>query len=682
MNRLSTSEEIKRLVDLPSKELLKEFSETRERFRAFLKESGINVPDIMTEDSSPGQDRKNSVLLDEFSLETISSIDDSIYSVFSTVGAFVKLFEKIPHSNILKHITVTVEGEEPVTAKDLNEKIAKGEVNMEEQIVVASSELRSLLPDMGGKAVAPPKSKAPVSAEIKEEDIKTLLEGKNDIPETAVADSAGVENEAPPEEMLSPIISQKEYDLVMSGESAATTAKEPVAGKTEEKKPEAKKKGMPTIKVGGPKIDAVNEAAPAPAADIGGNISEKEQQKENKEFSQNDLDEFLKKDSLTQRKADPSNISQDELEALLSDSKSDTENHKMSQEELDAYLAGEPVASADSALTQEELDALLVGKKKDVNEKASSGNTHTSDGGASPEAAAEKSDSDSKSSIDQGEIDLLLQKIDAEPQDADKELTLSQDELDELLARKDDKKGGATMSEAQVKEFINSEKSAFSEPDYGNEDFPMLITQDEVDGMLATSVPKKEQISSVSQSEIEEILQGKELTGDGIINGEKLEEIIPPIAELPLVSQSEIEEILQKKEFVDDGIIKGEKLKEIFPPIAMLPPPPDDGKEFPLNISQDELDDLIGKRTKDTLSPGKDENAGSPGITAEGTAIVLKAETSEDSQKVAAASPSGAMMSQDELDVLFDAGPSHDDAEGKDAGDEQFSKDEIDKLFS
>ncbi|MFA7184881.1 MAG: hypothetical protein WC082_08310, partial [Victivallales bacterium] len=538
MNRLSTSEEIRRLVEMPSKDLLKEFTETRERFRSFLRNSGINVPDIMADDASSltGENRKNSVLLDDFSLETISSIDDSIYSVFSTAGAFVKLFEKIPHSSILKHITVTVEGKEPLTAKELNDNVSKNEISTEEQIVVASSELRSLIPDMGGKTKAPAKSKGPEPAvEIKEEDLKSLLE-----PEafkTGTFEEPQSEPEAPisESEILSPLISQEDYDLLMSGgtpahkEEAATSEK--VEDPAAELSPAADKKpAMPSLKINKPATDVQdNDRAPV-------ETSKKAGTEENKELSQKELDELFRKDSASQKKQEPVNISQDELEALLSDTKPETESSKMSQEELDAYLAGEPAKDSASPLTQDELDALLVGGKPVKKEEP-------------PAPAA--NDTDMKSSIGQDEIDQLLNAIDAAPQKESKQLTLSQDELDDILSSTDDKKGGAVMAGKELEEFLGSDKSYFPATDTNEENFPTLIDQDEVDAMLeAPAKPERpapvpvSEPAAVSQNEIDEILkstESKPVTGNAEI----------------AVSQDEIEKILNEEELEDDGTIKG-----------------------------------------------------------------------------------------------------------------------------
>lgn len=683
MNRLSTSEEIRRLVEMQPKDFLKEFTETRERFRTFLRNSGISVPDIMADDASTvGQDRQNSVLLDDFSLETISSIDNSIYSVFSTAGAFVKLFDKIPHSSVLKHITVTVEGKEPLTAKELNSKVGSNEINSEEQIVVASSELRSLLPDLGGKAKPSGKSKAPEPVvEIKEEDLKSLLEPAVPKEETPEEVPAGEENEGEisEAEILSPLISQEDYDLLMSGGTPAK--KEDAQVENAEQAPAAvippaapQKPAMPSLKIGKPKTDLEAESGAEPVVPATADFTENPDSKENKELSQKELDELFRKDTASQKKPEPVNISQDELEALLSDTKPETNTNKMSQEELDAYLAGEPAKDSASPLTQDELDALLVGGKP-VEKK---------------EAPAPV-DTDAKSSIGQDEIDQLLNAMnEQEPPKENKPLTLSQDELDDILADTgpSPSPGGAVMDSKELEDFLSSDRTSFK-PTGEEKDLPTLIAQDEIDEMLkappakaavpapVAPAPPSAAETFIAQDEIDEILR-KDAAPELPVKKEEI-----------AVSQDEIEKILQAKELADDGTIKGEKLEEIISTdFSEFSTVSYDEKEFPLNISQDELDNLIAKSyiSKVPEVSAVDASPEDTGISDDEINAILRAETGPEQKGDGSSgeNPESAdsMMSQDELDKLFNSPPEAGGSKKENAGNELLSKDEIDKLFS
>ena len=501
----NTSEELKRLTELPSKELLKEYTEARERFRKFLKASGINVPDIIignTQEAGFSGSQK-SILLDEFSGETISSIDETVLTVYSTVDAFLKLFEKIVASDVLEDITVTVEGRDPCTAKDLKEQVEAGKVAKDGQLVVASGDLKMLLPDLGVKVKETAKhekaDKTEKAAVLSEADIKGIFEQKEaqDVPKEEKPEKE--EEKAPEQEEkksgeFSPVITQKEYDELMG------LAKVPA--------PEAA--AAPAEKTDEPvEVKAVEEAEAVP---VPKSVKETKVTPESSVAQKEEKRTSVEKTPAPAKKAesDTSLLSQAELDALLS-SKSSTaavdngkaavSSNSVSQAELDEVLKAsasakteapnattkkeEQVSTGSASLSQSELDALFSGKAET---KEAAVKTESK----APDAAA----------VSQSEIDALLNKGPAGKSDAaaktEEQISIvSQKELDDLLNNK-----------KPVEAIKKDEKPA--------------VSQNEIDELLNKPVePIKQDIGSASgngnslasQAEVDTLLKILSKTG-------------------------------------------------------------------------------------------------------------------------------------------------------------------------
>ncbi|OGV45312.1 MAG: hypothetical protein A2017_08910 [Lentisphaerae bacterium GWF2_44_16] len=498
----NTSEELKRLTELPSKELLKEYTEARERFRKFLKASGINVPDIIignTQEAGFSGSQK-SILLDEFSGETISSIDETVLTVYSTVDAFLKLFEKIVASDVLEDITVTVEGRDPCTAKDLKEQVEAGKVAKDGQLVVASGDLKMLLPDLGVKVKETAKhekaDKTEKAAVLSEADIKGIFEQKEaqDVPKEEKPEKE--EEKAPEQEEkksgeFSPVITQKEYDELMG------LAKVPA--------PEAA--AAPAEKTDEPvEVKAVEEAEAVP---VPKSVKETKVTPESSVAQKEEKRTSVEKTPAPAKKAesDTSLLSQAELDALLS-SKSST-----------AAVDNGKAAVSSNSVSQAELDEVL---KASASAKTEAPNATTK---------KEEQVSTGSASLSQSELDALFSaKPETTEATAKKEeqvstgsASLSQSELDALFSGKAETKEAAVKTESKA-------------PDAA------AVSQSEIDALLNkgpagksdAAAKTEEQISIVSQKELDDLLNNKKPV-EAIKKDEK-----------PAVSQNEIDELLNK----------------------------------------------------------------------------------------------------------------------------------------
>jgi len=358
MAGFSTSEEVKRLIALPSKELLKEFTETRERFKTYLKTAGINVPDLILEESGPRQPANlNSVLLDEFTAETISAIDDSVLTIYSTVESFIKLFDILPDSRTLENITVTVAGNPPCTTKDLHDMFLKNSVDKEGQLVIACNDLKSIMPELGLKA----KSSKTVEKAAALSDKDLVIEEKAAPPpveKTEAPPQKSVQKAPAPSakkaelQVLSPIISQNEYDAIMSGEKIQTAPVEELeassAGVTEPVKEQEK----PFVPPAPQKAAQATMPPFVPPASVSIAESKETSTSGDAMLSQDELDALL-----SQAPVPKLSVSDDELKAFLKPDELDSGT--LSQDSIDSLLAGKEYEGKTPFLSQNELDDLL-----------------------------------------------------------------------------------------------------------------------------------------------------------------------------------------------------------------------------------------------------------------------------------------------------------------------------------
>ncbi len=257
MPDLNVNEDLKQLSNLTPEELLKELSDARARFYEYLKSMGIDVPEIIPERRNPfAEDKAHSIILEEFTLQTISALNPNTITVLSTIKSLVTLRKQLPASKHLSKIGVTIEGQPPCSIDQLIEKLNSDDQTLTENntLAVASQDLKALLEEIASipidLRVTENREEAEASPEqqvisLDNDELDNLL---NDIPETSeisaeqpdiesvVAEElAEAENEVITEEApviepkasipiettfgeFSPIIEQAEYDELFSEE--------------------------------------------------------------------------------------------------------------------------------------------------------------------------------------------------------------------------------------------------------------------------------------------------------------------------------------------------------------------------------------------------------------------------------------------------------------------------------
>ncbi|OGV53085.1 MAG: hypothetical protein A2X49_17280 [Lentisphaerae bacterium GWF2_52_8] len=538
MPELSASEELKRLVGLPTADFLKEFSQIREKFKDFLKANNIAVPSISI-DETPGAKAPpadNAILLDSFSAETIGGIDKNILSVYGTAQAFLDLFSTLPNSTLLDSISVKPEGKDPLTAKDLQEQCRMGSFPQDSQIIVASSDLRSLLPELQGKKpqAQPPPPKETEVANLDPSDLESIFAEPPPVPASAET-PASPATEAPaapgaeePLKKLSPLVSQEEYDALFLSPVNAEAA-------VQEEPAEHKEEAIAQV-----------EIPPSPTPETPGNGNAELSQKEldalfvgNKPEAPASAAPVAQEASTESVSPDKSALSQDELDALFAGGKSaSTEtapetstanvngNLALAQEELDALFAGKaaapkspeppvPAATPDTgngnlSLSQEELDALFA---KPVTPSA-------------PVAAKPAKDN---SLLSQEDLDALFtggkgsDTVQPEPEATSTEianLSLSQEELDALFsaspataapaspvpARETAKAANeSTLSQEDLDALFNSNQNPAPAPELPAVEEELKgkdvsLSQEELDALLSAKEPLEEKTETIPES--------------------------------------------------------------------------------------------------------------------------------------------------------------------------------------
>ncbi len=653
----STSQELKRLLDLPTSDLLKEFNEARERFRECLRNHGIEIPNMMIVDQGQGPSGEpgRSILLDDFNVQTIKAIDKSVITVYSTADSFVKLFELLPSSSTLEDMTVTVEGKPPCTAKDLSDQLKAGSIPKDSQLVVASSDLKELLPDLEGKPSSPQDKKGrspaeqPKAATLDEGDLDGIFEGK--LPEPAKKPEPPPKPAPKPEPEAAKAPAEEAKSKPAAPEAAAPA---PLAHK---QMPPSSKIPMPSPLVElSPSIsqedyDALfksDEEQPLDLSTLGDEAPEQAPAKQpepdsQKTLSQAELDALLsgpssatEKPVFPAKKEEPEpSLSQAELDALISGSseskpvaaEEDDSSKSLSQAELDALLSGPssatekpvfPAKKDDSgtSLSQAELDALISG---------------SSPAPSKPKAAAAKED-DLSTSLSQAELDALISgPRDFKPgsdEDDDSGKSLSQAELDALIsgsspspskpkaaaAKEDDL--STSLSQAELDALLSGSSPAPSKPKPATpvkaEAPGKSLSQAELDAMLAEMAsskpepPKEDLNASLSQAELDALIAGMD-GGAGKASakeepqslGISQDELDSAISSKPKAPKSfGLLDVADDTEGISQSVID-KAFASSKPPAPKPAPPAKTAKpakepELKADISQEELDKLFG----------------------------------------------------------------------------------------
>jgi hypothetical protein len=570
----TTQEEFKRLVELSSADLLKELTETREMFRGYLKQKGIDVPDIVIDEPEQSvADTSNSILLEDFSIKSIKSIDNTVLTVYSTVDAFLTLFDKLPDSQRLEDLTVTVEGHDPCTAKDVQEQIENDLISKDAQVILASSELLSLLPELGGEVV-----------------------------------ERGEEQEASEESSVSEVKTEK---------AKALDEKDLESIFDEDLELESAAQGK--IKVSEPQAQTAPEVEKAEAEE-GGDEEEEElsplisQELYDELFGDVEKSEETEEEDSDQEEAvdneEPAADEQESVEKVDSEDVEEESSESLTQEELDKLLAGETIAGAavveavtqeetaeespeaeddSTVLSQAELDKLLVG------------------GGVEETPEEPKSETEDDSAVlSQDELDKLLagggETAEEAPKAEDDSTVLSQDELDKLLA-------GGGEEETPTEEAPKAE------------DGSTVLSQDELDKLLAGKAEQsnEDDVLSVLDSK-EPIPQNSEKTSEDsqALSQNELDQLLENLDKVPVVESDDNEHQLSQKEL--DELMHKEP--ELPPQVEVQPvvPAPVNEKDFEEKpvLSQDELDKLIAGGSEETPA---EESAEAPVAEDDSTAL-------------------------------------------------------------
>ena len=610
----STAQELKRLLELQTPELIKEFNESRERFREYLRKHGIEVPNMLIVDQPQGVSGEpgRSILLDDFNAQTIKAIDKSVITVYSTADSFLKLFEQIPSSQALENMTVTIDGKPPCTAKDLSEQVKTSVIPKDAQLVVASSDLKALLGDLEPKSqAAPEKGKGKEStkvAALDDSDFENIYDTSKNVPPAPQKAAPAAPKQPEPAPAPQPQIPSKPIKLDAPPPPLIKPKDDAQAEKSQDSKA-AQGKSMPP---------SSRMPLPSPLVMLSPSIS---QQDFNELFNM-DEDDFAKLSAGEETSSEPApNLNQNELDALLSHVESITASEEtpapasLDQSELDALLSvskpATPAKAPSSSVDQNEIDALLSAAKpaKSVpppkapqpqakpepkNENLSQNELDALFGAPQKTVPAPAAKPDT-GAVDQSEIDALLNATKAAPTPKveQKNESLSQNELDALF--------GAPQKTATA---------PAAKPD------STAVDQSEIDALLNTvkSAPvaeNKPESSSVGQSEIDALLNaGKKpeppATPKATVKNENLSQndldaLFASMNPAPAKKESPKK---AEPEIIDFGVSQ----EELDKAISAKPEPPKSFGIFDVaddseGISQDAIDKAFGVKKPNTKTP-------------------------------------------------------------------------------
>jgi len=491
MPELKINDEIKRLVDMKPTDLIGELNEARGRFHEYLATLGVEVPAIVAKaEIAFEDDSEHSILLDEFTTNSISGMSENALTVFSTTKALFDLYELLPASDKLKLTSVTVEGRDPSTVQELKELLdsnAEG-LTIETPIVISSKDLRELLPELiaipeGEEEVATldvsdldslfdegdgePQSETEESPEVAEttETASEVSEAEETSEEPAwPAEEATTEAVAAAEdtgsyEELSPLIEQGEYDQLMDNVAPSASLSDlthPTGG--DSTRASIAQATTPEVEE-----EATSETAEQEAGESSDRL-----------MSQDDLNAlFAQNDALATPEEKPD----------------DAESDALGQSELDALFAGEVTEAAEAkaeekqgdtggdTLDQSELDALFAG-----------GSTEA----AEPEVAGADELPDT---LDQGDLDALFAaNKPAETTEAAEPEVAGAEELPDTLDQSDLDALFAANKPAETTEAAEPEAA-------GADELPDTLDQSDLDALFASNeTPVQEETIAAQDS--------------------------------------------------------------------------------------------------------------------------------------------------------------------------------------
>ncbi len=651
----ATSDELKRLIALPANELLKEFTAARDKLRDFLISQGISVPSIdlsQPESNTPKHDMNRSILLDEFNLQTISAIDANILTVYSTANSIVSLFEKMPGNKNLEFITITIEGKNPCTAKDLYEQFKNGAIDGDAQIAVISSDLKALIGDLSkpladGKVAsldssdldnifdAPPPPSAP--SKVQEQAPAAIQASQPVAPAVLPPDEEEIQ-------YLPYRIEQNDLDAVMSGPALSLAAapantSQAASAISQSEMDELKELSAAKSKTPPPFVppQAREEAQLAPAtpatlgqdeidALLGGGKTPKKEAPAT--LGQDEIDALLG-GGKTPKHEEKATLDQSELDALLSGGKSKKKEEPatLGQNEIDALLGGGKTSKHEekATLDQSELDALLSGgKSKKKEEPATLGQNEID----ALLGGGKTSKHEEKATLDQSELDALLSG--GKSKKKEEPATLGQNEIDALLGggktSKHEEK--ATLDQSELDALLSGGKSKKKEE-------PATLGQNEIDALLGGGkTSKHEEKATLDQSELDALLSGgksKKKEEPATLGQNEIDALLSGTSkkeEPATVSQDDIDALLagtSKKE--EPATVSQDDIDALLAGTSK--------KEEPATVSQDDIDALLAGSSK------KEE----PATVSQDDIDALLAGTSKKEEP--------ATVSQDDIDALL-----------------------------
>ena len=629
-NTANTSNELKRLLDLQTPELMKELNEARERFREYLRKHGIEVPNMLIVDQPEGVSGEpgRSILLDDFNAQTIKAIDKSVITVYSTADSFLKLFETLPSSRTLEDMTVTIDGKPPCTAKDLFEQVKGNSTPKDAQLVVASSDLKSLLGDLDPNS-SPDKGKPKESAKVAsldDSDLDSIYDKGNLPPPPPPPKAAPKPQQAPTPKIQEPP-AQAAAPAPGIQKPVTLGAPPPLL------KPKESEKDKAFEQSGRAMPPSSRIPLPSPLVVLSASIAQADFDELFK-MSEEDF-EKLSNPSVEEAAGEATVLNQNELDSILAHVETISqglplpENSNIDQGEIDSFLPAKPsVASKpdNASVGQNEIDAFLSASK--------------------PQKASPLPSASPAASVDQNEIDALLSGKSAPVASKPDTSTLSQNDLDALFGVPK-----STPAPAANVPVTN-------------------VDQSEIDALLSgksTPVASKPDTSTLSQNDL-----------DALFGAPKSTSASAPVANVPATSvdQSEIDALLSKASTppikaalpVKNENLSQDDLDALFSTSAKTVEKPavkkEDAFALDLGISQDELDKAITAKPEKSKSYGiLDVADDTEGITQE---VIDKAFGNAKAKAKPAPAPvlakaaepepvGGTDISQAELDKLFGA---------------------------